>query len=129
MIIYVNGFEEAKAYPVMFNTSELFLDANQDKFYCKSVDKMGKTSMSTYEFRQVENEKPLTSADFVPREQFDALNSKLDNLTALLAQMQSQTTGSAPPAAAIVEETPPASTIPSQRKIITQSKGVDSNAK
>lgn len=86
MIIYVNSFEEAKAYPVMFNTSEIFLDANQDKFYCKAVDKMGKFTMSTYEFHQVENEKPLTSADFVPREQFDALTAKLDNLMALLTQ-------------------------------------------
>lgn len=84
MIIYVNSFEEAKAYPVMFNTSEIFLDANQDKFYCKAVDSMGKVAMSTYEFHQVENEKPLTSADFVPREQFDALACKLDNLLNLL---------------------------------------------
>lgn len=88
MITYVNSFEEAKAYPVMFNTSEIFLDANQDRFYCKAVDSMGKVSMSTYEFHQVENEKPLTSADFVPREQFDALNSKIDNLMALLTSPQ-----------------------------------------
>lgn len=88
MIQYVNSFEEAKNFPVMFNTSEIFLDANQDKFYCKSVDQMGKASMSTYEFRQIENEKPLTSADFVPREQFDALNAKIDNLMMLLSSSQ-----------------------------------------
>lgn len=92
MIIYVNSFEEAKAYPVMFNTSEIFLDSNQDRFYCKAVDSMGKVAMSTYEFHQVENEKPLTSADFVPREQFDALTAKLDNLLAMLTQPQSQDT-------------------------------------
>lgn len=86
MILYVNNFEEAKAYPVMFNTSEIFLDSNQDKFYCKAVDSMGKVAMSTYEFHQVENEKPLTSADFVPREQFDVLASKLDSLIAALTQ-------------------------------------------
>lgn len=86
MITYVNNFEEAKAYPVLFNTAEILLDSNQDKFYLKAVDQMGKISMSTYEFHQVENEKPLTSADFVPREQFDALTSKLDNLVALLTQ-------------------------------------------
>lgn len=89
MIIYVNNFEEAKAYPVMFNTAEILLDSNQDKFYLKAVDQMGKISMSTYEFHQIENEKPLTSADFVPREQFDALTSKLDSLVALLTQQQS----------------------------------------
>lgn len=90
MITYVNNFEEAKAYPVMFNTAEILLDSNQDRFYLKAVDQMGKISMSTYEFHQVENDKPLTSADFVPREQFDALTSKLDSLVALLTQQQQQ---------------------------------------
>ncbi len=96
MILYVNSFEEAKAYPVMFNTSEIFLDANQDRFYCKAVDNMGKVAMSTYEFHQIENEKPLTSADFVPREQFDALTAKLDNLMALLTSPTSAPANAAP---------------------------------
>lgn len=97
MITYVNNFEEAKAYPVMFNTSEIFLDANQDRFYCKAVDSMGKIAMSTYEFHQVENEKPLTSADFVPREQFDALACKLDNLLNLLTASSLNSTPTTPP--------------------------------
>lgn len=84
MIISVNSFEEAKAYPVMFNSTELMMDNTKDVFYIKAVDRMGKYSMSTYEFRQIENEKPLTSADFVPREQFDALNAKLDQLISSL---------------------------------------------
>lgn len=88
MIISVNGFEEAKSYPVMFNTTELLMDNTKDVFYVKSVDRMGKYSISSYEFRQIENEKPLTSADFVPREQFDALNAKLDQLLASLTVAQ-----------------------------------------
>lgn len=80
MIISVNGFEEAKSYPVMYNNSEILMDNNRDVFYVKSVDGMGKYTVSTYEFHKIENEKPLTSADFVTREQFDALGSKLDLL-------------------------------------------------
>lgn len=80
MIISVNGFEEAKSYPVMFNNSEILMDNNRDVFYVKAVDGMGKYTVSTYEFHKVENEKPLTSADFVTREQFDSLNNKLDLL-------------------------------------------------
>ena len=80
MIISVNGFEEAKSYPVMFNNSEILMDNNRDVFYVKTVDSMGKYTVSTYEFHKVENEKPLTSADFVTREQFDNLNSKLGML-------------------------------------------------
>ena len=80
MIISVNSFEEAKAYPVMFNNTELLMDNNKDVFYIKSVDGMGKYTISTYKFEQIENEKPLTSENFVTREQFADLNSKLDFL-------------------------------------------------
>lgn len=80
MIISVNSFEEAKAYPVMFNNTELLMDNNKDVFYIKSVDGMGKYTISTYRFEQIENEKPLTSENFVTREQFTDLNNKLDYL-------------------------------------------------
>lgn len=80
MIISVNSFEEAKAYPVMFNSTELLMDNNKDVFYIKAVDGMGKYTISTYRFEQIENEKPLTSENFVTREQFADLNSKLDFL-------------------------------------------------
>ena len=80
MIISVNSFEEAKAYPVMYNNTELLMNNNKDVFYIKSVDSMGKYTISTYRFEQIENEKPLTSENFVTREQFADLNSKLDYL-------------------------------------------------
>ena len=85
MIISVNGFEEAKAYPVMFNTTELLMDNTKDQFYVKAVDRMGKYTINTYEFHQVENEKPITTANFVSKEQFNELNEKLDKLMAQLS--------------------------------------------
>lgn len=80
MIISVNGFEEAKAYPVMFNSTELLMDNNKDVFYVKAVDSMGKYTINTYKFEQIENEKPLSPENFVSREQFDSLNAKIDLL-------------------------------------------------
>lgn len=80
MIISVGSFEEAKNYPVMFNSSELLMDNTRDVFYVKSVDGMGKYTINTYSFTQIENEKPLTAENFVTREQFDSLNGKLDML-------------------------------------------------
>ena len=80
MIISVNSFEEAKAYPVMFNNTEIMMDNNKDVFYVKAVDGMGKYTIGTYRFEKIENEKPLTSENFVTREQFEGLNSKLDFL-------------------------------------------------
>lgn len=88
MIISVNSFEEAKAYPVMFNSSELLMDNNKDVFYVKSVDGMGKYNISTYKFEQVENERPLTAEDFVTRAQFDDLNGKIDQLIKALGVKQ-----------------------------------------
>lgn len=80
MIISVNSFEEAKAYPVLFNSSEILMDNTKDVFYVKSVNGMGKYTISTFKFEKVENEQPLTSANFVTKEQFNDLSSKLDYL-------------------------------------------------
>lgn len=88
MIISVNSFEEAKSYPVLFNTSEILLDNNRDVFYVKSVDSMGKYTISTYEFKQIENERPLSADNFVTKQQFDDLNAKLDQMLSLVATGQ-----------------------------------------
>lgn len=94
MIISVNSFEEAKNYPVLFNTSEIMLDNNRDVFYVKSVDGMGKYTINTYKFEQIENERPLSAENFVTRQQFDDLSAKLDQMMNFLvvgqqnAQMQ-----------------------------------------
>lgn len=80
MIISVNGFEEAKSYPVMFGTSELLMDNNRDMFYIKSVDSMGKYTINSYTFKQVENEQPAA----VTQSQFNELQAKLDTLIAAL---------------------------------------------
>lgn len=80
MIISVNNFEEAKSYPVLFNTSEILMDNNRDVFYVKSVDGMGKYTISTYKFEQIENEQPLSAENFVTKKQFDDLSAKLDQM-------------------------------------------------
>lgn len=88
MIISVNSFEEAKSYPVLFNTSEILLDNNRDVFYVKSVDGMGKYTINTYRFEQIENERPLSAENFVTKQQFDDLNAKLDQMMTLMSMGQ-----------------------------------------
>lgn len=88
MIISVNSFEEAKSYPVLFNTSEILMDNNRDVFYVKSVDGMGKYTISTYKFEQIENERPLSAENFVTKQQFDDLSSKLDQMMNFLVMGQ-----------------------------------------
>lgn len=84
MIVAVNNFEEAKNYPVMFNDSAMLMDNNRDVFYVKTVDSIGKYTIRSYEFHQIENEKPLTAENFVSKEQFKSLEGKLDMLIAEL---------------------------------------------
>ena len=88
MIISVNSFEEAKSYPVLFNTSEILMDNKRDVFYLKSVDGMGKYTISTYKFEQIENERPLSAENFVTKQQFDDLSSKLDQMMNFLVMGQ-----------------------------------------
>lgn len=85
MIISVNGFEDAKSYPVMYNNSEILMDNNRDVFYVKSVDGLGKVNIETYRFEKVENEKPLSADNFVTREQFSEFTGKIDMLLAQLS--------------------------------------------
>ena len=84
MIISVNGFEEAKNYPVLYNNSELLMDNNRDVFYIKSVDAMGKYTINSYSFQQIENDQPAV----VTQEQFNSLQAKLDTLIASLGGNQ-----------------------------------------
>lgn len=78
MIISVNGFEDAKNYPVMYGSSELLMDNTKDVFYVKTVDGLGKVNIETYKFERIENEKPMTPENFVTKEQFVNLERKMD---------------------------------------------------
>lgn len=80
MIISVNGFEDAKNYPVMYGNSELLMDNTKDVFYVKTVDGLGKVNIESYKFERIENEKPMTPDNFVTKEQFANLELKIDML-------------------------------------------------
>lgn len=86
MITTVGSFQEAEKYPVAFGTTDWFLDETKDVFYIKSVDQLGKYSMSTYKFEQIDNPKPLSAEDFVTRKQFDDMSAKLDMLIQQLSK-------------------------------------------
>ena len=75
----------------MFNTSEILLDNNRDVFYVKTVDGMGKYTINTYKFEQIENERPLTADNFVTKQQFDDLNTNLDQMLSMMASTQINT--------------------------------------
>lgn len=90
MMIFVLNENEASAYPVAPNNSVVLWDKDNKTFYIKTANAQGIPSMQTFDF--VERTKTLENAHkshsctcgdkFVTKEQFKALEGKLDDLTA-----------------------------------------------
>lgn len=88
--IFVLNENEASAYPVAPNNSVVLWDKDNKTFYVKTANAQGIPSMQTFDF--VERTKTLENAPkshsctcgdkFVTKEQFKALEDKLDDLTA-----------------------------------------------
>lgn len=74
-IQYVNGFESAKAYQIMPNTSVLLMDSSMDRFYVKKADASGFSTVDAYDFVKAQD-KPVVN-DYVSRAEFDELKQEL----------------------------------------------------
>lgn len=74
-IQYVNGFESAKAYQIMPNTSVLLMDSSMDRFYVKKADASGFSTVDAYDFVKAQD-KPIVN-DYVSRAEFDELKQEL----------------------------------------------------
>ena len=111
MIITVNNFEEAKSYPVMFNSSELLMDNTKDVFYVKSVDNIGKITIESYKFERIENQLPLSAENFVTKKQFEQLTNKLDSIIDKLGGTKNEQYTQTPIAASATNQHATTSTI------------------
>lgn len=54
---WVNGVKDVENRYVMPGSTAIFWDNNEDRFYIKSIDALGKTNIKTYEFKEVEQPK------------------------------------------------------------------------
>ena len=99
-INWVQGELGARNYPIAPNTSVLLMDQESPKFYIKSADLLGVQTVRSYEYNEVtagvkptEPEKTETAqtkpepkpqnetkADYVSREEFEALKKTIDDL-------------------------------------------------
>ena len=75
-LISVTGIEAARAYPLPPNSSMPMFDADKDVMYVKTTDGAGFPTVKAYEFNLVEA--PTRGADYVSREEFNALVERLD---------------------------------------------------
>lgn len=90
MMIFVLNENEASAYPVAPNNRAVLWDKNQKTFYIKTANAQGIPSMQIYDFTErIENPSKMpaehicTCGDkFATKEQINALEGKIDDLTA-----------------------------------------------
>ena len=89
-MIFVLGQNEAESYPVAPNATVTMWDKNQKTFYIKTANAQGIPSMQIYDFTQRIENAPKSPAEhvctcgdeFATKEQINALEDKIDDLTA-----------------------------------------------
>lgn len=87
-LIWVQGESGAKSYMVANGNSVLLMDSERQTFYIKSTDASGMPSMRTFDYTERVSQpvQPVPApaaqphADYVTREEFNALAARIDSL-------------------------------------------------
>lgn len=98
-LIWVQGEAGAKSYMVANGNSVLLMDSESQTFYLKSADASGMPSMRVFDYHERTTQKPPAAtppADYVTREEFNALSARLDAMTAKPAKKQKEATADEP---------------------------------
>lgn len=78
-IVWVQGQEGAKAYPVAAGNSVLLMDSETSVFYIKSTDASGMPQpLRTFDYTERKEQNAAPTEEYVTREEFE---SKLAELT------------------------------------------------
>lgn len=81
-IIWVQGEAAAKSYPVSPGSGVLLMDSESLTFYLKSADASGMPSMRIFDYTERtaarQAEPPVQSAEYVTRDDFNALVARVD---------------------------------------------------
>lgn len=81
MAVFVNGENEVNNYPVAPGLTVMLIDFNLKKFWLKSTGMNGVPQpLRTFPFEEETAAQANPSPEAVSREEFNALNSKLDKL-------------------------------------------------
>jgi hypothetical protein len=85
--IPVSGVQGAKDHIVQPGMTAWLMDNNESKFYVKSADNLGVTTLKAFQFVEIGLEQPqipqaqMDPAQYVSRQEFDELKAKLEELT------------------------------------------------
>ena len=100
-LIWVQGEAGAKSCMVANGNSVLLMDSESQTFYLKSADASGMPSMRVFDYHERAAQKPqphaaTPPADYVTREEFNALAARLDAMTARPGRKQKEATADEP---------------------------------
>lgn len=68
-IIWVQGIEGAKAYPLMPSSNAILMDQESDRFYIKTCDQVGMCNLRSFKYK----EEIQASNDYVTREELEEI--------------------------------------------------------
>lgn len=81
MVVFVDGDNGARVYPVAPGNTVMLMDFNSAKFWLKSSDSNGIPSLRTFEFKELfPQPQQVPNPSGVTREEFNSLNEKLEKL-------------------------------------------------
>ena len=73
-IQYVNGRQSAESYQMTPNSSVILMDSNCARFYMKKTDASGMATVRAYDFKEVEENKPL---EYVTKSEFETFKAEM----------------------------------------------------
>ena len=83
-VITVAGLSEARGFNLNPGESVVLIDANDDVFYIKECDEIGKSTTRSYMYEEIEQEE-TTGA--VSKKEFDKLSGDVNELKALVKEI------------------------------------------
>ena len=81
-IIFVQGEVGAKSFQLQPNQSVMLLDNDDSKFYIKTTDSTGMSTLKAYRFEEIKEEPKVSdeSNKYVTKEEFNSFKSSIDSL-------------------------------------------------
>ena len=73
-IQYVKDKQSAEVYPMTPSSSAVLMDSNLPRFYVKQVDASGVATVKAYDFKEVEEEKPV---EYVTKAEFESFKKNM----------------------------------------------------
>ena len=96
-IIFVQGEVGAKSFQLQPNQSVMLLDNDDSKFYIKTTDSTGMSTLKAYRFEEIKDEPKVSDENnkYVTKEEFNSFKSSIDSLYKNLMGSFNQTNNTA----------------------------------